>query len=115
MIKELTLGHEKKYAEIKHYYLEITNTNMEIIKQLKEDLADAKATEATKNKDFKEQQAESQKITVPLNEAQRETEQLLKKQIKYEEIKEKLEVCKKHITEDDKLLKELEWEYEVKL
>ena len=33
-IKELTLKHAKKYAEIKNYYNEITNTNMDIIKQL---------------------------------------------------------------------------------
>ncbi len=39
----------------------------------------------------------------------------MKKQKKYEEIKGKLEVCKKHITDDEKILKEMEWEYEVKL
>ena len=35
--------HEKKYSDIKDYYSEITNTNMDIIKQLKDDLADANA------------------------------------------------------------------------
>lgn len=40
-IKELTTKHSKKYSDIKEYYSEITNTNLDIIKQLKDDLADA--------------------------------------------------------------------------
>ena len=40
-IKELTMKHSKKYSDIKEYYSEITNTNLDIIKQLKDDLADA--------------------------------------------------------------------------
>ena len=31
-IKELTGKHAKKYADIKEYYSEITNTNLDIIK-----------------------------------------------------------------------------------
>lgn len=42
-IRALTKKHEQKYADIKEYYSEITNTNMDIIKQLKDDLADANA------------------------------------------------------------------------
>jgi growth arrest-specific protein 8 len=37
----LTKKHEQKYADIKEYYSEITNTNMDIIKQLKDDMSDA--------------------------------------------------------------------------
>jgi hypothetical protein len=49
-IKELTDKHEKKYNEIKNYYTEITNTNIDIIKQLKDDLNRDKKEEAKKNK-----------------------------------------------------------------
>jgi hypothetical protein len=49
-IKELTQTHDKKYKDIKNYYQEITNTNLDIIKQLKEELADAKRKDATKLK-----------------------------------------------------------------
>ena len=45
-IKELTDKHEKKYNEIKNYYTEITNTNIDIIKQLKDDLNRDKKEEA---------------------------------------------------------------------
>lgn len=40
-IRALTKKHEQKYADIKEYYSEITNTNMDIIKQLKDDMSDA--------------------------------------------------------------------------
>ena len=43
-IRDLTSKHEKKYSDIRDYYSEITNTNMDIIKQLKDDLADATNT-----------------------------------------------------------------------
>lgn len=42
-IRDLTQKHEKKYQDIREYYSEITNTNMDIIKQLKDDLGDANA------------------------------------------------------------------------
>jgi growth arrest-specific protein 8 len=37
-IKELTDKHDRKYTDIKDYYFEITNTNLDIIRFLKEDL-----------------------------------------------------------------------------
>jgi len=43
-IRDLTNKHEKKYSDIRDYYSEITNTNMDIIRQLKEDLGDATNT-----------------------------------------------------------------------
>jgi len=47
-IKELTLKHAKKYAEIKNYYMEITNTNLDIIKQLQDELFDARKEDSDK-------------------------------------------------------------------
>ena len=44
-IRECTQHHEKKYSEIKEYYNEITSTNLDLIKFLKEDLATSKAEE----------------------------------------------------------------------
>src|SRR5947209_5070522 len=39
-IKDLTLKHQKKYAEIKSYYSDITATNLDLIKQLKGQIND---------------------------------------------------------------------------
>ena len=40
-IKDLCAKHEEKYKKIREYYLDICNTNMDIIRQLKEDVGDA--------------------------------------------------------------------------
>ena len=41
-IEELTAKHTQKYNDIKAYYQEITNTNFDIIKQLKDELSEAR-------------------------------------------------------------------------
>jgi hypothetical protein len=45
-IKEVIAKHDRKYKEIKDYYSEITSTNMDIIKFLKEELATSKGEES---------------------------------------------------------------------
>ena len=49
-IRELTSKHAKKYGDIKAYYQEITNTNLDIIKQLKDELSDARSEDSKKQK-----------------------------------------------------------------
>jgi len=55
-IKDLTTKHARKYADIKNYYQEITNTNLDIIKQLKDELSDAKKEDTTKQKQKMDQE-----------------------------------------------------------
>lgn len=68
-IKELTATHARKYNDIKTYYQEITNTNLDIIKQLKEELSEAKKDEANKVKALMDQEAANRKVVQPLKEA----------------------------------------------
>lgn len=49
-IKELTSKHAKKYNDIKNYYQEITSTNLDIIKSLKDELSDTRKEDAAKQK-----------------------------------------------------------------
>mmetsp|Transcript_8675 Transcript_8675/g.14714 ORF Transcript_8675/g.14714 Transcript_8675/m.14714 type:complete len:82 (-) Transcript_8675:613-858(-) len=49
-IAELTLKHRDKYTAIKAYYNEITNTNLDVIKQHKDTLAEAKKEDSEKQK-----------------------------------------------------------------
>ncbi len=49
-IRDLTGKHARKYADIKAYYQEITNTNLDIIKQLKDELGDARKEDMLKQK-----------------------------------------------------------------
>lgn len=50
-IKALCDRVESKYKAIRDYYLDICNTNMDIIRQLKEDVADANKENAQRTKD----------------------------------------------------------------
>jgi hypothetical protein len=43
-------SHEKKFAEIKNYYNDITHSNLDLIRSLKEEVADMKHTEASDQK-----------------------------------------------------------------
>jgi hypothetical protein len=49
-IKTLTHKHAQKYEAIKNYYSEITNTNLDLIRQLKDDLALAKTDDNKEKK-----------------------------------------------------------------
>lgn len=71
-IKELTSKHAKKYADIKNYYQEITNTNLDIIKQLKDELSDAKKEDTTKQKQKMDQEEANKQIVEPLQKASEE-------------------------------------------
>lgn len=71
-IKDLTGKHAKKYADIKNYYQEITNTNLDIIKQLKDELSDAKKEDTTKQKQKMDQEEANKQIVEPLQKASEE-------------------------------------------
>lgn len=47
-IAALTAKHTQKYTEIKSYYTDITNTNWDIIKQFKDELAGARKDDQEK-------------------------------------------------------------------
>lgn len=49
-INELMKKHERAFAEIKNYYNDITHNNLDLIKTLKEDVAEMKKREAQNEK-----------------------------------------------------------------
>lgn len=49
-INELMKKHERAFAEIKNYYNDITHNNLDLIKALKEDVAEMKKREAQNEK-----------------------------------------------------------------
>lgn len=78
-IKECTLKHEKKYGEIKDYYQEITSTNLDIIKFLKEELTTSKKEEEMSQKDHTKHYRANKNVTQPLQKAKAEKYDLKKK------------------------------------
>ena len=114
-IKDLIEKHDQNYAKIKSYYQEITNTNLDIIKQLKEELDDVRKDDQEKLKDFIEQKRNNTKMQQPLNETMAAVKMLIEKKKKFNKMKEELYGYKDQILALDKQYREIEWQYEVKL
>jgi len=114
-IKECTIKHEQKYAEIKDYYGDITSTNLDIIKFLKEDLSSSNEEAQRSHKEYRRNYNANKNVTEPLHRAKDEKVLLRKKQLEHIKIKEDLEVCTDEIRAIEGTYKEGEWEYEVKL
>jgi len=114
-IKELTGKHEKKYMDIKAYYQEITNTNLDIIKQLKDELSDARKEDTMMQKVKLDQEEANKQIVEPLTKASEEVKVLTKQKIKHDAIMASLGETQDNIMERDSVLKDVEWQFEVRL
>jgi hypothetical protein len=114
-IKELTGKHEQKYKDIKAYYSEITNTNLDIIKQLKDELSDARKEDTLMQKKKLDMEEANKQIVDPLFKASEEVKELNKQKAKHDTIMEYLSETQKSIKERDLVLKDVEWQYEVRL
>jgi len=108
-IKNLTAKHQKKYDDIKNYYSEITSTNLDIIKQLKDELSDAKKEDTKMQKKKMDCEEENKKVVEPLQRVSEELKQLSKMKLKHSTIKGSLEETQHHIGEQDAILKDIEW------
>ena len=78
-IKEVIAKHDKKYTDIKDYYFEITSTNLDIIKFLKEELSTSKAEEAISQKEHTKNYRVNKNVTEPLFRAKAQRVELKKK------------------------------------
>lgn len=112
-IKELMSKHEKAFAEIKNYYNDITHNNLDLIKTLKEDVAEMKKKEASNEKLMYEIAQENKRLHEPLDRATRDVENLKKQLANYEKDKQSLQQTKARLRDTEKALKNLEWEHEV--
>merc|ERR1712070_831456 len=75
-ITELMKKHEKAFTEIKNYYNDITHNNLDLIKTLKEDVAEMKKKEAQNEKLMTEIAQENKRLYEPLTMALKEVEML---------------------------------------
>lgn len=68
-IRELLRKHRQAFNEIKNYYNDITSNNLDLIKTLKEDVAEMKKKEALNEKLMYEISTENKRLSEPLNRA----------------------------------------------
>lgn len=139
-IRELMRKHRNAFTEIKNYYNDITSNNLDLIKTLKEDVAEMKKKEALNEKLMYEISNENKRLSDPLNRALKvrafaprcsaeaarggrsawraraavqEVEVLRQQVANYEKDKTTLTLTKQRLVQADKQFKNLEWEKEV--
>ena len=108
-IKELTGKHAKKYADIKTYYADITNTNLDIINNLKDTLALERKEDADTRRKKSDQEDKNNQVVEPLNEANEEVIRLQELKKRHDVIMGELGTCQQGIFHYDDALKEIEW------
>merc|ERR1711988_1719764 len=112
-INELMHKHERAFGEIKTYYNDITHNNLELIKNLKEDLENQKEDQAKNEKLMFEIAQENQKLSEPLVKALKDVDTLRAELQHYEKDKRSLRDAKQRLINYEKELKTLAWEHEV--
>mmetsp|Transcript_35535 Transcript_35535/g.78843 ORF Transcript_35535/g.78843 Transcript_35535/m.78843 type:complete len:471 (-) Transcript_35535:833-2245(-) len=112
-IHDLMKKHERAFAEIKNYYNDITHNNLDLIKTLKEDVAEMKKREAQNEKLMYEIAQENKRLSEPLTKALKEVELLRQQLANYDKDKSSLQQTKARLLNSEKQIKNLEWENEV--
>ena len=112
-INELMKKHERAFAEIKNYFNDITHNNLDLIRTLKEDVAEMKKKETANEKLMYEIAQENKRLSEPLAKALKEVESLRSQLADYEKDKLSLGQTKSRLVHTEKQLRNLEWEHEI--
>ncbi|GLD96352.1 hypothetical protein PINS_up005035 [Pythium insidiosum] len=106
-------AHEKAFGEIKNYYNDITHNNLDLIKSLKEEVAEMKRREAQDEKQMFEISQENKRMSEPLKKALLDVERLRKSIQVYQQDKVELRNAKARLLVLEQEFATLSWEYEV--
>merc|ERR1711935_299159 len=103
----------KDFAEIKIYYNEITASNLDLIKRLKEEHSEIKKRENDNAKMMFDLENKNKQLKEPLKKAHQDVEDLEREPQAYEEDKKKLASVKEKIKQSETLLHRMEFQHEV--
>jgi len=112
-INQLMKKHDAAFSEIKNYYNDITHNNLDLIKTLKDDVAEMKKKEANNDQLMYEISQENKRLSEPLTKALKDVDELRRQLANYEKDKLSLAQTKARLLDTEKALKNLEWEHEV--
>jgi len=112
-INELMKKHEKAFGEIKNYYNDITHNNLDLIRSLKEEVAERMKKEISNEKLMFEIAQENKKLSEPLTRALKEVEKLRHELANYQKDKMSLQNAKSRLHVLETQLRDLTWEHEV--
>lgn len=112
-VEDLRQMHDKAFQDIKDYYNEITSSNLETIKTLKEEVYSRKRTEAHNEKAMFEIAQTNKRLTEPLTRAQKQTKQLETELANYERDRAALKTAKQELRQLEQRVKTLMWQHDV--
>ena len=112
-IDELRSLHAQAFREIRDYYTDITSSNIETIKTLKEEVYSRKKTEAANEKTMFEIAQTNKRLTDPLTKAQKQKKSLEAELAHYERDRAALKTSKQELRQLEQRMKALLWEHEV--
>lgn len=112
-IQKVMQKNQKDFMEIKVYYQEITTSNLDLIKRLKEEHSEIKKRENDNAKMMFDLENKNKQLKEPLKKAHQDVEDLEKELLAYEEDKKKLANVKEKIRQSETLLHRMEFQHEV--
>ncbi|GMI25224.1 hypothetical protein TeGR_g8478, partial [Tetraparma gracilis] len=112
-IKQLMKAHEAEFADIKNYYNDITHNNLDLIKALKDEVAEMKKREQQDEQRMNEIYHENRRMSEPLKKAQRDIEHLTEQLDKFKKEKEDLRKTKARLLVVEDQYTGLKWQHEV--
>jgi len=111
--EELMKSHEKSFAEIKNYYNDITHNNLDLIKTLKEEVAEMKKKESADEKLMHEIAQENKRMSEPLRQALQDVERFRTQLEDYKRVKVQLKKNKGELGVLEDEVAALKWEQEI--
>merc|ERR1719247_3578120 len=120
-IEEMKLQHiervmrknEKDFQDIKVYYGDITSSNLDLIKRLKEEHAEIKKRESADAKQMFDLQQKNKQLSEPLRRAHQDVDRLQDELRMYEMDKKKLNEVKERIKDSERTLNRMQFQQEV--
>ncbi len=114
-IANLMRNHDAAFSEIKNYYNDITHNNLDVIKTLKDDIAQMKQKEAVNDQLMHEISQENKRLTQPLTKALHEVDELRKSTTTQLKDAQSLAYTRSRLLDSEKALMNMKWEHEVQL
>lgn len=112
-IADLMAKHKRKFDKIKKYYSDITHANLELIKNLKEEVGDMKKKEAAVQKEVSDIRRINKRLSKPLARNRVLVQQLQMDLIQYKKDKNLLQTIQSNLYNLHDRSKNIEWEQEV--
>ncbi|KAG5192937.1 component of dynein regulatory complex [Tribonema minus] len=112
-IERLMKAHERAFADIKAYYNDITHNNLDLIKSLKEEVAEMRRREQADERQMFAVAQENRRMSEPLRRARGDVDRLRLELERYAAEREDLRQAKAHLLVCESRLTALRWEMEV--